>query len=232
MEKTLVFKRYEKKYRITPSQKESLLSAVGEHLIPDRFGKSRVHSIYLDTTDFRLIRESITAGVYKEKLRLRSYGTPKDTDGVFLEIKKKYKGVVYKRREEMTLAEALDYIAGGKMPKESQIMKEIDYAMRVYGPLLPAMLISCSREAYYAADDDTVRLTFDNNLSFSPKPTGFNDKNLLPIIPEDDIILEVKTAGAVPLWLSAALSENKIFSAPFSKYATAYKNINYPHGGN
>ena len=55
-------------------------------------GKARF-SLYLDTPSWRLIRDSIHAGAYKEKLRLRSYGKPNPESLVFLEIKKKYKGV-------------------------------------------------------------------------------------------------------------------------------------------
>lgn len=228
MKNVYVFKRYEKKYRICAEQKERLLLAIHEHLTPDKHGKSRVMSLYLDTADFRLIRESITAGVYKEKLRLRSYGAPTPQQKIFFEIKKKYKGVVYKRRVSLPLCRALEYIAGGPPPLDSQIMREIDYTMHCYGTLAPRMLICCDREAFFAADDDSVRLTFDNNISFTPNPLGFSEQKPQPVIPPKDIILEVKTAGAMPLWLSYALSECEIFSAPFSKYGTAYSKLNYP----
>lgn len=230
LQNVYIFKRYEKKYRISEAQREALLRETEGHLIPDSHGKSRLHSIYLDTADYRLIRESITAGAYKEKLRLRSYGLPEGNDNVFFEIKKKYKGIVYKRRILLPLDSAYNYIAGGPPPQKGQIMNEIDYAMRVYGSLSPKMQISCDREAYFAADDGDVRLTFDSELRFLPNPEGFGGEGE-EIIPDTELILEIKTAGAVPMWLSAALSKCEIFSAPFSKYGTAYKKLNFPYKG-
>ena len=143
------FMRYEKKYLITAAEKDELLAEIGEFLIPDTHGRSTICSLYLDTDDFLLIRNSIDAKVYKEKLRLRSYGTPSRDDKVFLEIKKKYKGVVYKRRISLTLEQAENYINNGIRPEESQIMREIDYAMRLYKHPVPRMLIAYDRDAYY-----------------------------------------------------------------------------------
>ena len=95
MEKTVFyFQRVEKKYLITAEQKAALLECIGQSLVPDSYGKSTVCSLYLDTPSWRRIRNSIHAGAYKEKLRLRSYGTPNPESLVFLKIKKKYKGVV------------------------------------------------------------------------------------------------------------------------------------------
>ena len=145
MKDILIFQRVEKKYRLTPLQKAALLQEVKEHLTPDAHGRSTICSLYLDTPEHLLIRNSIDARVYKEKLRLRSYGTPTPDEPVFLEIKKKYKGVVYKRRVSLPLDEATAYIHGGEKPLDSQIMSEIDYAMHFYRQPQPAMLIAYER---------------------------------------------------------------------------------------
>ena len=127
-----IFKRIEKKYLLTEAQYKALFARIGSHLKPDEFGRSTVISLYLDTPDHRLIRNSIEAVDYKEKLRLRSYGTAKAGSTVFLELKKKYDGVVYKRRASMTLEQAERYLNKGIKPFESQIMSEIDWAMNFY----------------------------------------------------------------------------------------------------
>ncbi len=228
MENIYIFKRYEKKYRISYDQKKRLLALVGGHLTPDEHGKSTVYSIYLDTPDYRLIRESITAGVYKEKMRLRCYGEPVNDSPTFLEIKKKYKGVVYKRRESLSFALANEYIKSGNMPYDSQIMREIDYMRTFYGTLRPAMLIACEREAYFSSESRALRLTFDSDIRYSSRDFSPKGSGGTRIINDDEYILEIKTDGAMPLWLSAALSKCEIFSAPFSKYGTAYKDTNYP----
>ena len=63
-----------------------------------------------DTPDHRLIRSSLEKPVYKEKLRLRSYGVPQSDTTVFAELKKKYKGIVYKRRIGMPRHEAACFL--------------------------------------------------------------------------------------------------------------------------
>lgn len=223
MQDIMIFRRVEKKYRLTPPQKEALLGIIGGHLIPDAHGQNTICSLYLDTPDHRIIRNSIDAKTYKEKLRLRSYGTPGMDDHVFLEIKKKFKGVVYKRREVMTLREAMAYIEHGIKPCDSQIMREIDYAMHFYHDPQPAMLIAYEREAYFDADDPNLRITFDTNVRARDKECRLeNGSHGEFLLPQDAILMEIKTTGAMPVWLAKALSECAILPARFSKYGTAY----------
>lgn len=219
-----IFKRIEKKYRITTQQKEALLAIVGKHLKPDEYGKSTICSIYLDTPNYRLIRNSIEAISYKEKIRLRSYGVPKENTKVFLELKKKYKGVVYKRRISMTLKQAMDYLENGVRPEESQIMREIDYSMKFYDHPTPSIYIAYEREAFYAEDIPSLRITFDSNVRYRGDNLllqyGDDGKKL---IKDNELLLEIKTDGAMPLWLSSALTECGILPSSFSKCGTAYQ---------
>ncbi len=225
-----IFRRIEKKYRIREEQFDTLMANISQRLTPDAHGKSTVCSLYLDTPDFLLARVSAEAkenkSAYKEKLRIRSYGSPKLTDRVFFEIKKKYKGVVYKRRVAMALSEADSYVATLEQPFDSQIMREIDYAMRLYGAPKPAMLIRYEREAFFVCDDPTVRLTFDRSIRYSERePSLATVGNEKRILPDGDVLLEIKTAGAMPLWLAHALGECEIFPSSFSKYGTAYTHL-------
>ena len=223
MKDIMIFRRVEKKYRLNPAQKDALLAIIGPRLTPDQHGRNTICSLYLDTPDHLIIRNSIIATTYKEKLRLRSYGTPGMDDHVFLEIKKKYKGVVYKRREVMTLREAMNYIERGERPCDSQIMREIDYAMHFYRQPQPAMLIAYEREAYFDAENPNLRITFDTNVRSRAADCrlehGHDGEYLLP---EDVILMEIKTDGAMPVWLAQALSQCSILPARFSKYGTAY----------
>ncbi len=223
-----VFQRVEKKYRMTLDLRDRFLAEIGDYLEPDEYGKSTVCSLYLDTPDRRLIRESIDAKgfekpAYKEKLRMRSYGTPNDDTKVFLEIKKKYKGVVYKRRVRVPLRKAKIYLNGGEKPTESQIMEEIDWAMHYYGAMGPAMLIACEREAYTVRDNPQLRLTFDTGIRYREfdldLALGHEGTKLLP---DDIVLMEVKTGGAMPLWLAHALDKYQIYPTSFSKYGTAH----------
>lgn len=221
-----IFKRVEKKYRVNTAQKDKLLALIGDKLIPDEHGKSTVCSLYLDTPSFLLIRNSIEAGAYKEKLRLRSYGVPKGDTRVFLEIKKKLNGVVYKRRVSMTLDEAKAYINGGESPIKSQIMSEIDYAMGFYSHPKPSILIAYEREAFYVKDFPSLRLTFDSSIRYRNEELFLEKGNHgACILPDEELVLEIKTDGAMPMWLSAALGQCNILPSSFSKCGNAYRLI-------
>lgn len=223
-----IFQRVEKKYRLTKAQRDWLLEQLGDRLIPDIYGRSTVCSLYLDTPGRQIIRESIDAKgfdkpAYREKLRIRSYGTPTAESPVFFEIKKKYKGVVYKRRVVMTLGQAQEYLQTKTPPLQSQIMSEIHWSMGFYGFPQPAMLIACERDAYSVKDHPNLRLTFDTNVrgrDFDLSLAKGSEGTL--ILPEDEVLMEVKTDGAMPLWLSHLLDEGKLYPASFSKYGTAH----------
>ena len=222
----MIFKRYEKKYRLSAQEYNKFMSCIRDKLVPDKHGKSTLCSLYLDTPSFRLIRDSIDAISYKEKLRLRSYGVPTNDKKIFFEIKKKYKGVVYKRRVSMSKSESFEYIESGKMPIQSQIMREIDYLMHFYDQPKPNVCILCEREAYFLQEDGNIRLTFDKNLRYRfGFPTEENINEGTPIVNDGEYILEIKTPGAMPIWLAHTLSECEIYPAKFSKYAHAYFDI-------
>ena len=218
-----VFRRRELKFLVDQQQRQSLELLLQEKMVPDKHGRNTICNLYYDTPDYRLIRRSLERPVYKEKLRLRSYGTPAPDEEVFLEIKKKFKGVVYKRREIMTLREAMAYIEEGQKPCDSQIMREIDYAMHFYHQPQPMMLIAYEREAYFDADNPDLRITFDTNVRARDTDCRLEMGNHGDyLLPEDAIMMEIKTGGAMPVWLAQALSQCGIVPGRFSKYGTAY----------
>ena len=223
MEATCVFKRIEKKYLLSEERCEALMRRIGSHLQPDEHGRSTVMSLYLDTEDFRIIRASVEAVDYKEKLRLRGYGTASANSTVFLELKKKFGGVVYKRRAAMTLAEAETYLRTGIKPFESQIMSELDWAMRLYGRPQPRMMIACEREAWFDGEHPDLRLTFDRNVRYRESALSLGGGSAgTALLPEGTVLLEIKTAGAMPLWLARALDAEGVLPGSFSKYGAAY----------
>ncbi len=220
---TCVFKRIEKKYLLSEAQYNALFQEIGSYLKPDKYGRSTVLSLYLDTPDRRIIRSSMEAVDYKEKLRLRSYGTAGADSTVFLELKKKFGGVVYKRRAAMTLKEAERYLRTGIRPFESQIMSELDWAMRLYGRPTGAMLIACEREAWFDEEHPDLRLTFDRDIRYRENELRLDRGSAgIRLLPGGTVLLEIKTAGAMPLWLADALDAEAILPGSFSKYGTAY----------
>lgn len=223
LHKKYTFKRVEKKYYITSTLATEFLERIQDRVVPDEYGKSTVNNLYLDTPDFLLIRNSMDAVCYKEKLRIRSYNTPKESDGVFLEIKKKFKGVVFKRRIYSSLENINNYLNTRIKPIDTQIMREIDYFLKVYNYPIPKMMISYDRQAYFLKDNTECRITFDSNLLYRDYDLDLTLGTYgKPIIPKSCVIMEIKTDGAVPLWLSNILSEMNIMPSRFSKYANAY----------
>jgi hypothetical protein len=218
------FQRVEKKYILTPAQYEQILRGIGPHMQADRFAGYTICNLYYDTDDYRLIRASLEKPVYKEKLRMRSYGVPGDGDRVFVELKKKFDGVVYKRREVMEAEEAVRYLSGGPaQPRDSQIFREIDFFLRSYHPT-PKVFISYDREAYAGTELPDLRLTFDTNLRGRETELDLRCGNYgAPILGPEQILMEVKIPGAAPVWLSHLLSETGAFPTSFSKYGAYYQ---------
>lgn len=220
--KPQVFQRTEYKYLLNPEQYEEILPLIEAHLEKDRFSRSTIQSLYYDTESRLLIRRSIEKPKYKEKLRLRSYGLVKPEDLVFLEIKKKYRGIVYKRRIELSEKEAVSYLNRRSPRPDSQIGKEIDWVLNYYENLSPSMLIVYDRAAY-AEKGGGLRITFDSHIRFREDHLsltyGLDGENLFA---EEKILMEVKADSAIPLYLVRFLSEKRIFKTSFSKYGTAY----------
>lgn len=221
-----VFQRYEKKYIVTGEQYDALYDRIGSRLTPDAYGNSTVCNIYYDTADKILIRRSIDKPVYKEKLRLRSYGVPSDNTTVFVELKKKFKGLVFKRRVDMDYSDAKLFLSGGKPPIENQIVSEIEWFLDFYKTLKPSAYIAYDRIAYYSLLDPDIRITFDSNPIWRDTHLSLSDgiwgEKLLD---SDKRIMEIKILHSMPLWLADALNEFEIYPASFSKYGNAYTEI-------
>ncbi len=219
-----VFKRVEKKYLLTESQKDIFYGAIEDMVIPDKYYQYTISNIYYDTENFDLIRRSLDKPIYKEKLRLRSYGIPKANDKTFIEIKKKYEGTVYKRRAVMTLQEAENYLDYGIQPSQkSQILKEIDYFLNLYNPEAK-LYLAYDRAAFSAKDNLALRITFDTNIrsrthDLSLSAGDYGDR----LLEEGLYLMEIKANSAMPLWLVQALSQQKIYPVSFSKYGNIYR---------
>ena len=219
-----IFKRYELKYLLDRFQYEELMRRIKSHITPDEYGESTICSLYYDTPQKTLIRRSLEKPEYKEKLRLRSYGIPKDDTKVFVELKKKYDEVVYKRRVGMSHGDAIGYLEKGKMPvMRCQITDEIDYFLKFYKNIEPSMLLFYDRTAWVARDDEDIRITFDKNILYREEDLSLK-KGVYGtrVIEKDQVLMELKVAGAIPMWLVKELNDLKIYKTSFSKYGTAY----------
>ena len=227
-----VFNRYEQKYIIDREIFEKVIKIMDAHMILDRYNIDHnpytIANIYYDTDDDYLVRKSLSKPEYKEKLRLRAYGVPSIDTKVFLEIKKKYRGIVNKRRTVLTLSEAYGFLDSATAPEPKdymnlQVVKEIEYFLQVYS-LKPKVYLAYDRIAYFEKDNNDLRISFDQNirtrrydLDLSKGDYGEN------LINGEVYLMEIKTSKAMPLWLTDMLTRYNIKKQSFSKYGTEFK---------
>ncbi len=221
-----VFKRKEKKYLLSEKDYNAFISRAQEYLVKDSYGEYTICNIYYDTQDYSLIRRSIEKPQYKEKLRLRSYGVPSYEDKVFLEIKKKYKGIVYKRRSALSLREAEAYMNEGILPsQENQIFREIEYFVSFYRPQAKIFL-AYDRTAFAGAEDSGLRITFDRNIRSREYDLSLSAGDYGEcLLEKGQCLMEIKGGGGMPVGLARILSDMQIFPVSFSKYGNVYKNM-------
>lgn len=260
------FARKELKYRMARWRKDALLKSLAGRIDPDEFGITRITSLYYDTPARLLAFRSYDKPFYKEKLRLRLYGNPTDGERVFVEVKKKLDGIVYKRRVGLSRAAARAYLAGmpyeqacltfplddadanaeSLSPRNRQIAREVDAFKMRYQVLEPTIAIACLRESFRergglaAADEPRgagcsaeavaaagqtsgIRITFDADLTWR----DVSQPSLAPcrLLRSDEVVMEVKTAGALPLWFVHALNEVDARPVSYSKYGEAFHDL-------
>lgn len=226
-----IFQRYEIKYLMTKLQQQYILRAMAPYMELDQYGHSKICNLYFDTDHYRLIRRSLEKPVYKEKLRVRSYGRVGEEGTVFVELKKKYRHVVYKRRIALPQNQALAWLGGTYLcsKESSQIVHEINYVLSFYSGLKPLTYLSYEREAFVSEKYADFRVTFDENIVYRQ-----NDISLCseiygtPILPKNVVLMEIKCIGGIPLWMTHALTQQHIYHTSFSKYGTAYQKFILP----
>ena len=215
--------RYEIKYLLGAREKEAVLQAMSPYMELDEYGRTTIRNVYFDTDSFRLIRRSLEKPAYKEKLRIRSYQPARPDDPVFVELKKKYQSVVYKRRVVLPEQEALQsFRENTPLPLQSQIADEIEYFRNYYAPL------SYEREAFRMTDGSDFRVTFDENILCRNRDFSLGSEIYgVSLLPEGCTLMELKTPGGLPLWLTSVLTRFHIYQTSFSKYGTAYQKFLY-----
>ena len=218
-----IFGRYEEKYLITYAQKTALLETISKHIAEDKFANYIVQNLYYDTENWDVVRNSIESPLYKEKMRLRCYGRQAYEAKLFLELKKKYKGVVYKRRAAFsnTLLSSND-VRDIMDQKSSQILRELQFYLKA-NSVYERIYLSYKRSAFTGVVDKDLRITFDTDIRYRIHDLEFTQpENGIPVLTPDQTIMEIKIERGMPLWLVHALGENKVYPISFSKCGTCY----------
>ena len=236
---TGTFERKEVKYRLNAMQVRAIKQALSVHMAPDEYGQTSITSVYYDTPNRDMISRSLEKPLYKEKLRLRTYGPRNASAPVFVELKKKHEGIVYKRRiaasepaaqllmvgvpyeraiSRHPLAdEALE--ADSRSARNLQIAEEIAACVRRNGPVLPSMAILVERVAWAplldarGAEAEGVRITFDERIRYRDLFAPEGKRASVPLLAAGEAIMEVKVR---------ALDDCGAYPTSFSKYGEAY----------
>lgn len=217
------FERIEKKYVLTEDKAAQVIDRLAPYMTEDQYGYHTIRNIYYDTPDYTLIRKSLSKPVYKEKFRLRGYSTAADADVTFAELKKKYRGVVYKRRVAGS-GQAIDQLLAGGMlaGEDAQTQREIHWFLNAYD-LIPRVFIGYERDAFFCREDPLLRVTFDRHIRWREDRLTLAEGDAGELIlPEDPVVMEVKIAAAAPLWMARAFSELAVYPTTFSKYGVCY----------
>lgn len=227
-----VFNRFEHKYMMDKETYMRVLEVMDEHMELDKHNPEHkpytIANIYYDTDDDHLIRTSLSKPVYKEKLRLRAYGVPDMDTKVFLEIKKKFKGIVNKRRTTMKLDEAYSFAETGVRPEikpymNRQVLNEITYFLKIYD-LKPKLYLAYDRVAYFERGNPDLRISFDTNIRSRRYDVRLESGDYgEQLLDKDTYLMEIKTGRAKPLWLAHMLTELGIKRNSFSKYGTEFR---------
>lgn len=223
-----VFNRYEKKFLLDQQTYEAVSAVLQEQMTLDAYNQANgfytISNLYCDTVDDALIKKSLSKPIYKEKLRLRAYGIPELESKVFLEIKKKYQGLVNKRRTTLELTEAYQFINEKVIPEKKpyqnrQVINEIHFMLHQY-ELKPMVYIAYDRKALFA---DDLRITFDTNIRTRRYDLGLERGDYgRPLLAKGQWLMEVKAEKTLPMWLVRVLSEYKLYATSFSKYGKEF----------
>ena len=226
--------RYELKYHVTESTAVAIARYVGHFLQMDRYSKLRrrgdypIVSLYLDSEDLQLCRESLKGLKNRYKLRIRSY-TDETEYPRFLEIKRRLNTVIMKGRARVMDRDVSALLAGLPLPpQEFKADVETINQFQLYMNCIrarPAVLIRYIRQAFEGDSNNRVRVTFDRELAY--KITNLPEvrfggsgwqRNPFNI---NGVILEIKFTGHFPMWLSEMTKYFNLQSRSISKYASS-----------
>lgn len=219
---TASFARNEKKYVVTKNQRDAFEKAIEPYTHGDMYGKHTICNIYFDNQHNESIIKSLNKPLYKEKVRMRSYNIPTQDTPVYMEVKKKFSGVVYKRRVALGLDEANAYAFKNVKPQTmSQTFEEIAYSREMMN-LDPVIYIAYDRIAYAANENEAIRITLDENIRWRDDDLDMQLGDHGTCIDEDLSVLEIKVDYAMPLWLVKIMDALNIFPSSYSKYGRCY----------
>ena len=229
--------RHELKYRISESKAEVVAQFIKPYLHLDRYCKLRrggrypIVSLYLDSNDFLLCRESLTGQKNRYKLRIRSYTDEPDYP-CFFEIKRRMDATILKSRARIMHQDVATLLSGLSLPPQNYNVDDEDALrqFRLYMDSInarPVIQVRYMRQAYEGDSDNRVRVTFDRQLCYkvtTAPEVALNSRGWQHhSISLSGVILEIKFTGAYPAWIGQMAKYFDLRQQPISKYVSSVK---------
>lgn len=234
-----VFTRHELKFLIDRHTYGKIYKALMPYLVVDQHANKQgyytVSNIYYDTKDDLFHYEKMKGQDFRQKLRLRTYGHSDLDSESYLEIKKKHKGLVNKRRTALRLRDAYRFLEVDEIDNNDlidntnasniQILKEVAFLKKFY-TLEPKVALCYERQAFQGKEDNELRITFDDNLRKRHHNLRLElGSEGASYVSRDIFVLEIKVNDTIPLWLARILSQFSCSVQSFSKYSTSHNAI-------
>ena len=231
-----ISRRYELKYRICESKAEAIRQFIKPYMQLDRYCKLQrsgaypIVSLYLDSEDLQLCKESLTGQKNRFKLRIRSYTDELDYPR-FFEIKRRINNVIIKSRARVMDCDVTTLLAGLSLPQQNHNystdqneLKQFQLYVKSIGAM-PVIQIRYMRQAYEGDSENRVRVTFDRQLDYNitnvPQVRlngrGWQRRLL------SGVILEIKFTNHYPAWLNRMVEYFDLRQQSMSKYTTSIK---------
>jgi len=228
--------RHEMKYLVSEAKAAAIAQFIRPYVQPDRYSKLQrggsypVVSLYLDSDNLQLCRESLTGQKNRFKLRIRSYTDELDYPR-FFEIKRRVNNVIIKSRAQVSDRDVPTLLAGSPLPPQDYTTdEEALNQFQLYIKCIdakPVVLVRYMRQAFEGDSETRVRVTFDRELCYKMtrapqvrlEGTGWQRSSLTM----GKVILEIKFTDRYPSWLTQMVKYFDLQQESISKYATSIR---------
>jgi VTC domain len=218
--------RFEIKYRLAPDHGKALrayIEGLG-FMQPDANGEGgsplySVHSLYLDSLDWSIYRDTRAGNFERFKLRARCYAFTPDAIA-FLEVKHRAGEAMWKTRAPVSRLDAIRAV--NREPIEADWTPAVEN-FRAWADrrrAIPRVWVTYRRYAYVGGTRDLVRVTFDTRIQVAPPTLDMSEPPVWYPVKEVEAleVLELKYTGSYPRWLAETVRKFDLERKAMSKY--------------
>ena len=231
------FRRYECKYLISEKLAAAIRSYAHPYLEPDPHAAASsdlsydITSLYLDTSDLKLFRETEDGLLNRVKLRIRSYDEAAESP-VFLEIKRRFDRMVLKSRSRID-KDTMAMILSGGTPQITRLAGDQSDCYAEFVAWLdrwlagPVVWVRYRREAYVGTINPDIRITMDRNLrcAAAAEFSDFGELGTWLPVETKNVVLEVKFDDSYPDWVTGLIRRFRLDRRSYSKYGNSVRRL-------